>query len=603
MRHPRFLCFYVLAFFVTFSALAQQSNYPVVQENGQQYYLYTVEPKEGLYAVSHKFNVTQADILSCNPSIADGLKTGQQIKIPITVASSTKVSTGLRQHTVVKKQTLYSIAYLYGVTVESIVAINPNAVNGINDGDVLQIPAASKKEITETKVQSEPLPVVKPVVVPKKVADNKAVIHHEVVAGETFYSLSRKYNVKVADIKNANPTVEVLKVGATVTIPADSTKVTAKVTAQAKPTEIVPVSTKSDSNKKVIKVAMLLPFSLDGVKKDPTIDKFVDFYRGALVALAKLKDEGISVDVHTYDVAKTAAAVNKILETETSLANVDLIIGPAYSGQIKPVADFAKAHKIYVVIPFTQKVEGIETNPYLFQFNPALRTQFSQASALFSKQFKNNTIIIAQLAESSPSDEGVLFAEALTAKLKQQKIQYQTTTLQGGNLHAIKPWLNENKPAVVVLANANGEKVAPYLSAFAGLNTESKHVALYGFTGWEPESNVYPNLYFSSLFYTRNGDNLSDFDSQYIKWFHIAPNTGDAIRFDLLGFDLTLYFISVINQYGIPGFTQHLSAKLPDNIQSRFLFKRANGLGGYQNHELHLLNFRSGKGISSVSEW
>jgi len=603
MKH--FWSLFIWIFMTVFcvQAWSQQLNYPVVEENGQKYYLYTIEAKEGLYAVSHKFNVTQADILNCNASIVEGLKAGQVIRIPLSTSSLPAVTT-TRQHIVVKKQTLYSIAYQYGVSVESIVAMNPGAAHGIKDGDVLLIPPPQKKESEskESEVTEKPRPVAvkeepKPTVVAPKLSTPKGGVRHQVVAGETFYSLSRMYGVSVGAIKSANPETEVLKVGESVLIPADTIKTSVPgVKAEPKPV-ILPINI----SKNDIKVAVLLPFSLDGEKEDPTIQKFIDFYRGVLLALSDLKEQGISVDVHTYDVAKTVAGVNRVLAKE-EIAHVDLIIGPAYAGQIKPVADFAKAHKIYTVIPFTQKVEGIATNPYLFQFNPSIRTQYVQAAGMFAKKFRTNEIVIAHLANENIADDGAIFAENLMSKLKQNRVVYHSATLQSGSLDPIKPWLAGSKSAVVVLATSNAEKAAPYLSAFAGLNTENKPVALYGFLDWEPETNIYPNLYYSSLFYTHDRDNLSDYNYKYTKWFHLKPNSGEIIRFDLLGYDLSLYFISAISTYGIPAFTQHLNAQLPENIESRFSFKRVAPGGGYLNNELHLLNYRSGKGVSLVGE-
>ncbi|MTK53133.1 LysM peptidoglycan-binding domain-containing protein [Paludibacter sp.] len=614
MKYSRIFCFGIFMLLLALTAYCQELNYPVVEEHGQKFYLYTVDAKEGLYAVSHKFNVTQADILNCNPSIAEGLKAGQVIKIPLSTQTLPTVTT-TRQHTVIKKQTLYSIAYQYGVTVEAIVAMNPDAAKGIKEGDVLQIPPPQAKKASEAYKEPEELvkksiketPAVakeekKQVIAAPKQTVTKDGVHHQVVAGETFYSLSRMYKVSVESIKNANPTVEVLKTGETVIIPSDTAKAVAKpIVSERKPlVKQEPIPTTSVS-KSLVKVAVLLPFSLDGAKDDPTIEKFVDFYRGVLLALSDLKEKGISVDIHTYDIAKTVAGVTKVLENE-ELSHVDLIIGPAYAAQTKPVADFAKQHKIYTIIPFTQKVDGIATNPYLFQFNPSIHSQYVQAASLFVKQFRNFNIVIAQPVNGNNNDDGTVFAESLMSKLKQNHIAYHTAVLQGGNLEPIKPWITEGKPAIVVLATSNAEKAAPYLSAFAGLNSESKHVSLYGFLDWEPETNVYPNLYYASLFYSHDKESLADYNREYTKWFHLNPNSGEVIRFDLLGYDLSLYFISMMSKYGVPGFTQHLSAQLPENIESRFAFKRVAAGGGFQNNELHLLNYKSGKGVTLIGE-
>jgi LysM repeat protein len=212
MKHSiQFSSTLLLVFFLFFSATAQQENYPVIQENGQRYYLYTVKPQEGLFGVARKFNISQADILSCNPSITDALQMGQQIKIPIN-----EQSTELRKHVVTKKQTLYSIAYLYGTTIDAIVALNPQAEKGIRDGETLLIPPAIPKGI---EVHPSPLikqpqaaPLKKDTVKPVSKTTTKTITH-QVVAGETLYSLSRKYNVTVDAIQVANPFMNGLKTG------------------------------------------------------------------------------------------------------------------------------------------------------------------------------------------------------------------------------------------------------------------------------------------------------------------------------------------------------------------------------------------------------
>ncbi|MFZ4400286.1 MAG: LysM peptidoglycan-binding domain-containing protein [Bacteroidales bacterium] len=45
--------------------------------------MYTVQNKETLFGISHKYNLDEEDILKFNPELKDGLKAGQQIKIPL----------------------------------------------------------------------------------------------------------------------------------------------------------------------------------------------------------------------------------------------------------------------------------------------------------------------------------------------------------------------------------------------------------------------------------------------------------------------------------------------------------------------------------------
>jgi len=70
-----------------------------------------------------------------------------------------------KSHTVAKGENVYRIAKRYNTTPEAIYKINPNAKDGIKEGEVLAIP----------------------------VSDNQEFKTHEVQEGDTVYSLAKKY--------------------------------------------------------------------------------------------------------------------------------------------------------------------------------------------------------------------------------------------------------------------------------------------------------------------------------------------------------------------------------------------------------------------------
>ena len=79
-------------------------------------------------------------------------------------------------HQVVAKETLYSLSKRYGTTIADIVKHNPGAENGLAIGDVLSIPYTREN----------------------------ARITHIVKESETLYSISRRYNVSIDDLKEWN---------------------------------------------------------------------------------------------------------------------------------------------------------------------------------------------------------------------------------------------------------------------------------------------------------------------------------------------------------------------------------------------------------------
>ena len=609
MKHSiRFSSTLLLTLLLCFSTFAQQENYPVIQENGQRFYLYTVKPQEGLFGIARIFNVSQADILSCNPSITDALKVGQQIKIPIE-----EKSTEQRKHVVTKKQTLYSIAYLYGTTVDAIVALNPEAEKGIRDGEILLIPAATtqeENETTSTQVISQSPSNKKSGNDTLKPTEKKStkMLLHKVVAKETLYSLSREYNVTVDAIQAANPLMKGLEIGSLISIPTSETSFSQLQEEIIKQPKRAPENTSKITtrpiNNKVIKIGILLPFSIDGTNDDGTIDKFVDFYRGALLALLKAKQEGISIELHTYDVEKTSNVLQSLLNKESPLWHVDFIIGPAYSGQVQTIASFAKTHKIYTIIPFSSQVQEIAYNPYLIQFNPSLKWQCEESASLFAQQLKNENIIIANLdTTTDPLNLGVMFTTCLRQKLKQLHIAYQNTIIKGGNVDKLQPLFSHTKSNMIVLGDDNIDNVIPYLRNLGALARHDNSLSVYGFPDWDPEQGIFPRLYYSSLFYVNNQNQLNKYDSNFHYWYHtkVAPTNG--MRYDLLGYDLINYFVNEWEHIGINKmFIEHMPLLTSNNIQSQFNFHKIYPSGGWVNEEINLLYYKSGQGIERLNK-
>jgi len=52
---------------IHFSVFAQHKDYPIKKINGTDYYQYTVQVSEGLFAIGRKFNVSPEDIVKPTP--------------------------------------------------------------------------------------------------------------------------------------------------------------------------------------------------------------------------------------------------------------------------------------------------------------------------------------------------------------------------------------------------------------------------------------------------------------------------------------------------------------------------------------------------------
>ena len=134
------------------------------------------------------------------------------------------------KHTVLKGENIKQIATKYKVTPFDIYKLNPDSRGGIVENDILIIPVQKVEQVTppaETVLSK-----------PKNTYSN--VKTHIAKPKETFYSISRDYNVDVEDLKNLNQEIlkEGLKVGKAIVIP------TAKKTAKKEPSVSIVNSTK-----------------------------------------------------------------------------------------------------------------------------------------------------------------------------------------------------------------------------------------------------------------------------------------------------------------------------------------------------------------------
>ena len=109
-------------------------------------------------------------------------------------------------HKVKKGETLYSICKAYNILQKDIAIENPSIFNGLTVGQKLKIPVLNDGFGN---------------------IDTNLYYIHKVKKGETLYSISRKYKIKVKKITQTNPVIKSgLKVGQILQIPKPNVKIT-----------------------------------------------------------------------------------------------------------------------------------------------------------------------------------------------------------------------------------------------------------------------------------------------------------------------------------------------------------------------------------------
>ncbi len=578
---------YFLIIFIFLGTVLQAQDYKKVTISGKDFYQYQVEKSEGFYSIGRKFGVTQEEILQYNPDLKNGLQVGQVILIPVKtnttntattpvpVATSTlplSIQRATIEHEVEKKETVYSISQLYHVDIDTIYKYNPEAKDKLKKGTILKFPVSSlnKEEIK------------------KETADKKYNLH-TVAEKETLYGISKQYNVSLDDLLNLNPELKSrsVKVGEVIRIsskPSSYTEATANEAGKSQPVY---------TDGKTIKIAFLLPFMLDSEEHVQASDKFFDFYQGALLAIDSLKKTGVSVDVYTYDTDRNLDKIQQIL-LAPELKTVNLIIGPAYTEQIKPVADYAKANRIKLVIPFSSKTEETLTNDFVCQFNTSQDVLNEEAIDIFTSAFKDKNIIILKFQETlSASIKN--FADSLPKKLTEKAIAYKEKNVPNDGIlvYSIDKLLIPEKENIVLVESTNPvtlSKIMPALNS----STE-KTFSLYGFSEWTQLAKTQEEIfihdtYITSPFYIDFQDkSVKSFFSTYLSAF--GNETSMSIPYyNLLGYDITFYFLHGISKYG-DKLDKNFNKINITTLQTGFNFEQVNDNGGYMNKNLFLIKY------------
>lgn len=166
----------------------------------QQYKSHKVIQGENVYRIAKRYNTTPEAIYRINPTAKEGISEGQILAIP--VSDDQEYNT----HIVGEGDTVYNISKKYDTTPEAIYILNPDAVNGINLGQILKVNKLEKnkeKDVEDTSgnVADAVLDSIKPLEEIRKIITFRT---HKVKKKETLYGIAKQYGIAIDDIKKHN---------------------------------------------------------------------------------------------------------------------------------------------------------------------------------------------------------------------------------------------------------------------------------------------------------------------------------------------------------------------------------------------------------------
>ena len=180
-------------------AIANYKGYNYTEPRVQETYI--VQKGDTLWNISKKLDTSVDEIKKLNNLTSNLLFVGQELKVPnyLTVEDSNV------NYIVKKGDNLYNIAKIYNTTVPELKSYNNLTSDNLSIGQVIKIP-----DTTSIITPSE-----------DEVINEESV--YVVQKGDTLYSIAKKFNTTVDNLKNINSIIgDVLSIGMNLLIPGST---------------------------------------------------------------------------------------------------------------------------------------------------------------------------------------------------------------------------------------------------------------------------------------------------------------------------------------------------------------------------------------------
>ncbi len=577
-----------------FALHAAVKDLPVKTVNGRLYHYYEVPAKETVYSLCYKLDISKDEMIRHNPSVADGLRAGMTLFFPVEESVETAVQPSAAQgrvisHHVQKGETIFGIAHKYGVNTEAVIEQNPVLKNGLKAGQTIQITVSGS--VVEPKV-AEPAPAQP---APKQTAGVKGYI---VKKKETFYSIAVANGLSVAALEAANPGVTSLKEGQVLNIPVR--EVPAETVADASAAPTAPTGDKSVAEAaadsvtvaaadKSVSLAVMLPFMLNEESPSKNACRYTEFYKGLLLAVDSLRNNGAPIHVTAYDTEGSVLKVREAL-TDSTFRRHNAIIAPDNSAQMAILAEYGKNNNVKVVNTFIVRDDSYLTNPDMVQANLPSQLMYRKAIDALMERFENATPVFLNI-KGTTGDKADFVGE-LRKSLDAKGKTYMEVEADGRLTVAdLKPLPADGNYVFVPAAGRQADlnKLMPGIIEWRD-QAVTPTVQLFGYPEWttfrgetlENMHNLNTTVY--SRFYTdEESARTKDIDARYKQWY--GTRMENAVpRLGLLGFDTGMFVIP----YMLNGGDKY------DGVQNGYYLVRSGENGGAYNDALYFVTFRPG---------
>jgi LysM repeat protein len=493
---------------------------------------------------------TTAVILACMAA-APTLRAQAYEPVPVTV-STEKVNVNGKvylAHTVLERQTLYSIAKAYGVSIDDIYEANPTLQRtGLLKGSIILIPCKEQPASEEVYIPEEGTYKEHLVKWYETIDDIAAMYGLSTDALMEFNHLdSPKLNrrqvlyiplTEEEMIAAAEAATQTPEDNTPTVLPAETDTVTVREFEIGD--DVIVTVEDPIVGKSTVNMALVLPFNAEGRASSMNMD----FYAGVLLALRDLQAEGIYTHLSAFD-TKSA------MPSAYQLSKNDFVLGPVSLQDLTTVLERV-GEETTVISPLDQKAIVLrDTFPNFIQAPSYIENQYLELAQWLEEGFKEGETIIL-MSEKGGSATCTALKEALTQKGLHFEILFYNVS-EGSRIPArLASMMQKGRMNHVVVASENEGFVADAMRNLSIMNNRGYKVTSYGTSKLRLLDSVDNNYYHQTSLHLTTAYYV-DYDdpevNRFILAFRALYNT-EPSQFAFQGYDTAHYFISMIAQYG-----------------------------------------------------
>ncbi len=486
-------------------------------------------------------------------------------------------------HIVLERQTLYSIAKTYNVTIDQIYEVNPNVKElGLQKNSIILIPYVKGDEVKAVQEESEETDVVVQTSPGTKENVFRKAITHIVKWFEDIESIAKTYAVTVEDIMKANNLKDrKLSRRQKLYIPSEEELAQAKKEEKQElqdTTKVVfpsldEILKPAFESKNEVTAALILPYksNTSSVSRNN-----MDMLCGAMLAAYELGKQGIKLDLKTYD--SSAESIRKDM-----IKSCDFIIGPMFSEQIQAI--YSKYPEVCPIIsPLHPMTEALALDYVNFIHAPTpQKVQYEDMIVWAMEEMQTNDKLIVISEKTGGQD----IYKTITSTLDKNNIKYSKYSYSILESRAIE----ESLKTLFTQIGTNRVIVASESEAFVNdavkniniLSEKHYDIALYGPSKIRAFETVNianyhnTNLHLVSSFdINYDSEEVKDFLLKYRALYNTEPS-----QFAFQGYDLIIYFTSLCAKYG-DSWIDYVELDNRKLLQTNFSFEKVEN-GGYIN--------------------